>query len=1141
MKIASRTHYRQFADRVIAPAAASHIVPCGVPAPKRSRQPLRIARIAACFAVGSVMLPVSRAAAGSLVVPAWAFSRGNALIHASPDPIADAAPVVSGGPEQPWGWRLEYDLEVPVAGKYTLQVCYAAAEARPIEVFFDDQDLGTCCIGVTLGPASSGKPAEVTWNSSGAKWEIVRKNYDGTVTLTLTKGKHTMMFTRRGPLPHLLALRLDTPEAFPADWKPPQYTVRDPDSIPAASRTAFQAPGGVNDAILRLPIEVMTGFGSCEIPAWSFDRGNARIYASPDQYADAGPIVGSDPQQTEAGFVEYDLDFPATGEYTLAVSYAAAEARPVDVLLDNQSQGTCCTGVTFGSAPFEQPATFTWNSSGALKKWEALSKQGRSVKLSATQGKHTLKFTRNGPLPHLMALRLDGLPTEQRARKVRNLDSVPATQRTAFLPPDAVNTGALRLAMEDMIATLGTQYPGGPQYLERLAGLEKKQKASEGGPAEEQQKIEDALKSLRREAMLAHPELKFDKLLFVKRIPFTGNTYQDSQANQEGGNLCILSPVTADGKVTTLVPELDGGIFSRFDLSFDAKKVIFGYKKKDKAFRIYEIDIDPAAGKMLPGSLRQLTFGSDEETEAVRLYGAQNAKDHGLDDMDPCYLPNGKVIFTSTRSMRNVFCNPSVVTTLYLMDADGKNMHCLSGSPLNEIDPCMLDDGRVVYTRWEYVDKGLGNGQSLWAMRPDGSNVEHLYKNSIVRPAQMLNARSIPGSQRLVTVGAPHCNGRVGGPVILVDYRATRSGPEAMTCINPEIGYMCMNLTKSDMGFFREPYPFSEKFFLVSHRPGPPAKDYGIYVLDGWGNRAELYMDPKLSCFQPVPLRPRAKPSEISSLENIDTKQKQEKTGTVFLQDVYQGLAGIERGRVKYLRVMGALPWPWSENGIFRVSMAGDVHRKKVYGIAKIHADGSACFTVPAGENLLFQALDENYMQLQHMPTFINLRPGENRSCIGCHEPRKNAPGIASVAPLALGQPAQALDPQPGETGPFMVHYPEYVQPVLDKRCVACHSGANPKGRLDLSGEITNEWNRSYENLVGKALVSMRDCRYGRAGFRPEPPLSFGSHFSKLVDQIRHDPCKADLTREEFIKIVTWIDANSPYLGKYGVQGGSKN
>jgi hypothetical protein len=598
--------------------------------------------------------------------------------------------------------------------------------------------------------------------------------------------------------------------------------------------------------------------------------------------------------------------------------------------------------------------------------------------------------------------------------------------------------------------------------------------------------------------------------------------------------------VAPDGKVTTLVPELDGGIFSRFDLSFDAKKVIFGYKKKDKAFRIYEIDIDPAAGKMVPGSLRQLTFDDAQQAEALRLYGARGgATQHGLDDMDPCYLPNGKIMFSSTRSERCVFCNPSVVTTLYLMDADGKNMRCLSGSPLNEIDPCMLDDGRVVYTRWEYVDKGLGNGQSLWAMRPDGSGVEHLYKNTIVRPAQLLGARNIPGSRRLVTVGAAHCGGRLGGPVILVDYRITRRDPEAMTCITPEIAYPCMNHAKYDMGFFREPYPFSEKFFLVSHNPAPQGTGYGIYVLDGWGNRAELYRDPKISSFQPIPLRPRPKPSEIASLKTADMGQ--EKTGTLFVQDVYEGMTGIERGRVKYVRVMGALPGPWNEQVIFRVSMHGEVHRKKVYGIAKVHEDGSACFTVPAGENIFFQALDENYMQLQHMPTFINLRPGENRSCVGCHEHRSKAPNVAGASPRAWGHPVQALMPQPGETGPFMVHYAEYVQPVLNKHCVGCHSGANPKGRLDLTGETTNEWNRSYENLVGKGLVSVRDCRYGRSGFWPEPPLSFGSHLSPLVERIRRDPCKANLTREEFIKITTWVDANSPYLGKYGVQGGSKN
>ncbi len=1096
--------------------------------PLRPRRLTSVVLATACLAVWSVAFPAARAEAGSLVIPAWSFARGNARIHANPDEYADAGPVVGSGPRRPWGWTVEYDIDIPVDGKYTLQIRYAAAEARPVQVFFDNQNLTKSCTGVTFGSAPSGKPVAFTWNSSGAKWEGVNNQWGSLIKLSATKGKHTVKFARRGPLPHLVALRLDTPTAFPADWTPPRHKVRDLDSIPAAYRKAFQPPSGVDVEALRRPVEDAPGTktaGSLKIPAWTFDRGNARIYASPDQYADAGPLVGSDPRQRGGGVVEYDIDFPVSGQYTLHVSYAAAEARPVEVFLDGKSMGRVCTGISFGSAPFEIPVRFTWNSSGALKTWEGLYEGGSLRKMSITKGKHTLKLARSGPLPHLVAMRLDSSAAfpkgwKQPGRKVRHLDSVPAAYRSVFLPPDAVNAAALRLAIEDMIKTFGPRYPKGAEYLKRLAELEKKQNS------------EDALKSLRRQAMLAHPALKFDKLLFVKRTPFTFNTYQDSKANKEGGSLCVLSPVTAAGKVTKLVGELDGGIFSRFDLSFDAKKVIFGYKKKDSAFRIYEIDIDPSTGLMVRGSLRQLTFGGNEQAEAIRRYAKLGGgMEHGFDDMDPCYLPNGKIMFTSTRSMRRVFCNPSIVTTLHIMDADGKNMRCLSASPLNEIDPSVLDDGRVIYTRWEYVDKGLGNGQSLWTVRPDGSGSDHVYKNSIIRPAQLLNARNIPGSRRLVTVGAPHCGGRLGGPVILVDNRVTRRDPEGMTCITPEIAYPCMSQAKYDMGFFREPYPFSEKFFLISHSPGPKGKDYGIYVLDGWGNRAELYRDPEISCFQPTPLRPRRKPTEIPSIETADAKQK--KTGTLFVQDVYEGMAGRERGRVKYLRVMGPLPWPWQENGIFRIGMPGNVHRKKVYGIAKVHKDGSAFFTVPANENIFFQALDENFMALQHMPTFINLKPGENRACIGCHEQRRKAPDFRRGQPLALKHAPQPLAPQPGDTGPRMVHYAVDVQPALDKHCVGCHSGEKPKGRLDLTGEATTTWNRSYENLVGKGLVSYRDCRYGRSGFRPELPLSFGSHLSTLAERIRKAPCKAKLTRGEFVRIVTWIDANVPYYGTY--------
>ena len=1116
------------------------------------RRPRRLAVFAvALLAVCGVAFPAARAQAGSLVIPAWSFARGNARVYASPDQYADAGPVVGSGPEQPWGWRVEYDVDVPVTGKYTLQICYAAAEARPVEVFFDDQNLTKCCTGVTFGPASSEQPAEVTWNSSGAKWESVRNYFESPVSLSLTKGKHTVMFTRRGPLPHLVALRLDTPEAFPEDWKPPQYKVRDLDSIPAAYRTAFLAPGGVSDVVLRLPIEDATSpqaAGSFEIPAWTFDRGNARIYGSPDQYADAGPVVGDGPQPPEEGMVEYDIDFPATGEYTLTVSYAAAEARPVDVFLDGRNLGKCCQGITFGSAPFEHPVIFTWNSSGALKKWEGLSKQGQPVKLSVTQGKHTVKLARRGPLPHLVALRLDSsaaFPKDWKPPqyKVRNLDSVPAAHRAAFLPPGSVNVGALRLAIQDTMATFGPQYPDGEQYLKQLAELEAKQSAAEGGTADDKQKIEDALAALRRRAMLAHPELKFDKLLFLKRSGSGyGHTYADQNANEMGGNLCVLSPVSADGKVTSLVPELDGGLFDRFDLSFDARKVVFGYKKKDRPFHIYEIDIDPVAGKMVPGSLRQLTSVTADEVEVFKCKDmVRRSTSGGFDDMDPCYLPDGRIVFASTRSMRGVFCAAPSVTTLYVMDGDGKNMHCLSAGPINETAPSVMEDGRVIYTRWEYVDKGLGNGESLWAVRPDGSGSDHVYKNNTVRPAGMSNARGIPGSQKIVTIGGTHHTTAIG-PVVLVDTHRSRRTTEAMTSITPELGYPCMWHATIKFGFFMDPYPFSEKLFLVSHtpnsNPGEPA-GYGIYVLDGWGNRAELYRDPAVSCFEPIPLRPRRRPTAIASVAATDKAvaragaADEEKTASLFIQDVYQGMTGIERGRVKYVRVMGALPWPWSERGMNWVGMHVDVHRKKVYGIVKVHEDGSAYFTVPAEENLFFQALDEDFMALQQMPTFINLMPGERRSCIGCHEPRGMAPSMAHGQPQALKHPPQTLVPQPGDTGPRMVHYNADVQPVLNKHCVGCHGGENPKGRLDLTGVPTEQYNRSYENFINKGLVSYADCRYGRSNFRAVPPLTRGSHLSKLTAQIRQDPCKANLTREEFVKIVTWIDANAPYYGTY--------
>jgi len=660
-----------------------------------------------------------------------------------------------------------------------------------------------------------------------------------------------------------------------------------------------------------------------------------------------------------------------------------------------------------------------------------------------------------------------------------------------------------------------------------------------GAPEEARRQLYLEARRAVRRLVLADPLLAFDKLLFVRRQTYTSShIYTDhfDGSTRFGGNLCLLSPVGPDGKVAELVPALAGGLFGRFDLSPDARRIVFSYKKQGKGYRIYEVGADGSG-------LRQVSPDGADEPEMIRAYG------HGYDDLDPCYLPDGRIMFASTRAKRAVLCHNAFTTTcLHVMNADGTGMRPVSGNTANEFTPVAAADGRVIYTRWEYVDKGCGDVQSLWTVNPDGSRSAHLYKNNVSRPATLIDCRDIPGSHRFVAVGAPHMPLAVG-PVILIDTHVTQLGPEAMTNLTPEIRYPGhAGYPTADKGFYKEPWPLSEKLFLAAYSPerdpSAPA-GYGLYLLDGAGNRELIYKDAEMSCFEPVPLRPRRSPPQIPPAANPDGLKG---GATLVMIDVYQGLTGIERGRVKFLRVMEDLPKPWDASwrspgqgdsmGLQNpaVSLKGHFAIKKVWGVVPVEEDGSACFTVPAGKNLYFQALDAEYMELQRMRTLVNMMPGEHRSCIGCHEPRTMAPTPRRV--LALLGPPRPPAPQPGETGPRMVHYPLDVQPVLDKHCVGCHGGAEPKGTLDLSGEPTTLFSRSYENLINRKLINNIDVDPRDAYIPAEPPLRFGSHRSTMIERIRKGPCEVKLSQPEFVRLVTWIDANAPF---YGIYEGKKN
>jgi len=645
-----------------------------------------------------------------------------------------------------------------------------------------------------------------------------------------------------------------------------------------------------------------------------------------------------------------------------------------------------------------------------------------------------------------------------------------------------------------------------------------------------------------RQLLLADPRLNFSQLLFVKRFTYhSSHIYTDhfDGSSRMGGNLCILSPVGPQGHVTEIAPELAGGLFGRYDLSADGQRVVFAYKRGSTGYRIYEIGVDGSG-------LRQLTFDGADEAEMVEQFR------HGYDDMDPCYLPNGQIMFVSTRSKRAVLChNAFTSTALHVMDADGGNIRCLSGNTTNEFAPTMLDDGRVIYTRWEYVDKGCGDVQSLWTMRPDGSGSAHVYKNNVALPSTLIDARGIPGSHRLVAIGAPHMPLAVG-PVILIDIHVTQLTPAAMTNLTPEIGLPPhAGYPGAKFGFYKEPYPLGEDLFLVCYNPGPNHSEpagYGLYLLDDTNHRELLYRDPDISCFQPLPLRSRRALTNLPPVEqrlvDVPTAPPEEQA-LLFMTDVYQGLTGIPRGAVKYLRVMEDVPKPWAASWVSpghgdslglqnpAISLKGHFTTKRVLGIVPVSEDGSAYFQVPADKSIYFQVLDENYMELQRMRTFVNLMAGEQRSCIGCHESRKHAPGLRSVIPIALNQLPQTLMPQPGEIGPRMVHYSLDVQPILDKHCVQCHGATNPQGDLELTGELTTLFNRSYENLINRKLINNIDVDPRSAYIPAEPPLTFGSHRSKMIDRIRSGQCPVKLTQEEFVRLVTWIDVNAPYYGTY--------
>ena len=677
-----------------------------------------------------------------------------------------------------------------------------------------------------------------------------------------------------------------------------------------------------------------------------------------------------------------------------------------------------------------------------------------------------------------------------------------------------------------------------------------------------------------------------EELVFVKRFTLNANHIYTEYVNstwKPGGNICVLNLKT--GVVRELVPELKGGVFNRFDVSFDAKKVLFDYKKSNsEGYRIYEINIDGSG-------LRQLTFPQIDEARLIERY--QNSSyHHGTDDLHPCYLPDGGIAFVSTRCQYSVLCasgDQFTTKVLYRMDGNGQNMRPLSNNSVSEASPTLLPDGRILYHRWEYNDKAAGNAKCLWAIRPDGSVSDEVFGNTLTQPECLIYARSIPGApDKVVSLAASHCcPNNAMGTVVKIQMGMNIRTREPLSYITKDVdarhhngfhflvdGEWVWDKTGKPGRLFKDPFPISEELFIVSQKPKGYAWDhetaYDLYLLNDKGETTSLFKDQTISCWHPFPLVKREKSGMPMSA--INEKLAAENKAECLVADVYVGLPNVARGSIKYLRILEQVPRPWSARNSWKGDAKGHAHTalgigrlalKVQHGIVPVEKDGSAYFEVPANKNIYFQVLDENYMAVQTERTFVNYMPGERRSCVGCHETPDRGPEVSrSRISLALKRKPSKPQPQPGDSSPRkVIDYMSQIQPILNKHCVSCHGNNNPKAELCLSGDLTALYTKSYENLFQKenslGVPYAGDWRNGNedigsddVSFREE--YRTGSFTSPLVTVISNGDVKINhpdsefitehlkeahkevqLSRAEFVTMVNWLDCFGQFYPSY--------
>lgn len=651
-----------------------------------------------------------------------------------------------------------------------------------------------------------------------------------------------------------------------------------------------------------------------------------------------------------------------------------------------------------------------------------------------------------------------------------------------------------------------------------------------------------------------NPRLDFDSILFIKRRPTLFPHVSDQHYgwwSQPGGGIYVLKGIQrGESTIRCLTDAWPPGSFGGLDLSCDGRRVLFAYCRhyadlaavgdktdkqrlpEDSFYHVFEMNVDGSG-------VRQLTFGR-------------------YDDFDPRYLPDGRIVLLSTRKGTAlqtgahsaaatlartcpdsfVRCGggnqrPVAVFTLHTMDADGGDWRSISAFENFEWTPAVADDGRILYARWDYIDRFNGHFFSLWSKNPDGANPQLVYGNYTVRPQCVFQARPIPGSQRLVFTATGH-HSITGGSLVLLDRGRGSEFERPLTRLTPEV---CFPETEGwPDSYYVDPWPLDERYFLVAWSdrrlpphtqmtaddPRNPPNACGIYVFDAFGNLTLLHRDPDISSVSPVPIRARRAPPVIADATDWAGRQE----GAFVMQDVYCGLEGVPRGAVHSLRVVAVPPKVQPQMNSPVLGVSAEDPGKYVLGTAPVETDGSAHFRVPSGVPVFFQALDAEGLAIQTMRSLTEVQPGRTLGCVGCHEHRDSAPPTVAAPLAALREPSR-LSPEPDGTWPLS--FDQLVQPVLDRHCTACH---RPNAADAAAAAIDLTVGQAYQRLLDYADGDLRKLAFeADRSYANQTPARNSKLFRLLTAEPTHGGVR--LTAEERRRLAVWMDTYAQRSGSF--------